>query len=457
MAAALGRAFLVLLGYVTSPPPVLILGGGLTGLSAALHVRRKPVRLVEREQRVGGHARSRRRDGFTFDITGHWLHVRDARVHQLIDALFDADEWITVDRRTRVYSHNTLLPYPFQANLFGLPREVVHECLTGFFTAHTAAQRDSTPPRTFAAFVESRFGAGISRHFFVPYNTKLWGMHPDGLTPDWVTRYVPVPNADQVIAGAIGLPQEGLGYNAQFRYPRAGGIDHLPNRIYRELTTRRGRGQPVRIDLATDVEEIDPTNRRIKLDRDPNWIAYERLISTIPLPELIRRIPTAPSSVVAAANALRWVRWRWLDIATNRPPRADYHWVYVPEPELPFFRVGIYSNACPQMAPPGGASLYVELSDRDAVPSEPAVIRALCAMNVLRSPEDVVFCEPRSVEYAYVVFDDAWADATRTIFAWLERVGIHSCGRYGAWIYNAMQDCLLAGIEAAAWAETDAT
>lgn len=432
---------------------MLILGAGLTGLATALHVRQKPVRLIEREQRVGGHARSHRRDGHTFDITGHWLHVRDARVDALIDSLFAADEWMSIDRRTRVYSHETLLPYPFQANLFGLPRDVVHECLTAFFAAHTAPHHKAATPRTFAAFVESRFGSGIARHFFVPYNTKLWGMHPDALTPDWVTRYVPVPHASQVIAGAIGLPQEGLGYNQRFRYPKAGGIDHLPNRIFATLQARRSAGDAVQLDLATDIDEIDPAKRRVKLTGDADWQPYHRLVSTIPLPELVRRIPSAPSEVVAAARALRWVRWRWLDVATSCPPAADYHWVYVPEPAYPFFRVGIYSNACPDMAPPNAASMYVELTDRDQPPDHAEIVRALVAMNVLERAEDVRFCIERQVEYAYVVFDTAWADATATIFGWLDRMGIRSCGRYGAWIYNAMQDCLVAGIEAASWAE----
>ena len=37
-----------------------------------------------------------------------------------------------------------------------------------------------------------------------------------------------------------------------------------------------------------------------------------------------------------------------------------------------------------------------------------------------------------------------------TIFAFLEANGIHPRGRYGAWTYNAMEDCVLAGREVAA-------
>ncbi|MCA9711947.1 MAG: NAD(P)-binding protein, partial [Myxococcales bacterium] len=64
--------------------PVVILGAGLTGLSTALHLRGRPYLIAEREQRVGGKARSERRDGYTFDLTGHWLHLRDDGVRALV-------------------------------------------------------------------------------------------------------------------------------------------------------------------------------------------------------------------------------------------------------------------------------------------------------------------------------------------------------------------------------------
>src|SRR5687767_4526664 len=153
----------------SSSPPVVVLGAGLTGLSAAYHLR-SPALLVERGPQVGGHARSVRRDGFTFDVTGHWLHLRDPQTRALVDRLFAPGELVSVERRTRVYSHGALLPYPFQANLHGLPLEVVQECLVGFVEARERAARGEVPEATFEAFAEARFGRGIARHFFVPYN-----------------------------------------------------------------------------------------------------------------------------------------------------------------------------------------------------------------------------------------------------------------------------------------------
>jgi protoporphyrinogen oxidase len=350
---------------------------------------------------------------------------------------------VSVERRTRVYTHGALLPYPFQANLHGLPLEVVQECLVGFVEARERAARGELPAASFEAFAEARFGRGIARHFFVPYNTKLWGMHPNRLTAEWVSRYIPIPDLAQVIGGAIGVAQEGLGYNANFLYPAAGGIDALPRRLAAALP------ETVQTILGSDVEAIDPAGRRVKLTAEADWRGYAALISTMPLPELVRRIAAVPAAVREAAAALRWVRWRYLDVATRRPVPADYHWAYVPELRYPFFRVGVYSNAVASMAPAGCSSLYVELSDRTGPIDVPAVLQALVEVGALAAVDDVLFTEEREIEYAYVVFDDDHAAATRTIFAWLAQVGIHSCGRYGAWVYNSMEDSVIQGREAA--------
>jgi len=430
--------------------PVVILGAGLTGLSTALHLRRQPYVLAEREQRVGGKARSERRDGYTFDVTGHWLHLRDDRVRALVRELFDPGQLVEIERRTGVYTHGVMLPYPIQANLGGLPTELVRDCLVDFVDARTRQARPDVPaPRSFREFVEARFGRGMADLFFVPYNTKLWGVGPEQLTPDWASRFIPLPDTEQVIAGALGLRQEGLGYNVRFSYPRAGGIDHLPEAMAARL---RGR-DPEGIRVGCSAEEIDVVGRRVKLHGEDDWLAYRALVSTIPLPQLVARTPAAPAEVRDAAASLRWVSWRYLDIATRRAPPIHEHWVYVPQPHIPFFRVGVYTNALPAMAPPGAGSLYVELADRQGTPDMPTIVRHLVELGALHEADDVVFHQLREIECAYVLFDDACAEATATIHGWLAEVGaVRSCGRYGAWVYNSMEDSIIQGMEAAAWA-----
>ncbi|MCA9691691.1 MAG: FAD-dependent oxidoreductase [Myxococcales bacterium] len=260
-----------------------------------------------------------------------------------------------------------------------------------------------------------------------------------------------MPDTAQLIGGAIGRAQEGLGYNATFLYPRAGGIDALPRALLRAGVSGHADAD---LRLETDVEAVDPRGRRVKLTGEPDWRPYRALISTIPLPELVRRLVKPPPAIVEAAAQLRWVRWRYLNVATRAPAPVDYHWVYVPEPRFPFFRVGVFSNAAPSMAPPGRASLYVELNDRTGPIDLADVARALAELGAIARPDDVDFAKAREIEYAYVVFDDAHAAATATLLGWLEGVGVRSCGRYGAWIYNSMEDSMLQGQAAARWALT---
>ena len=424
--------------------PTIVLGGGLTGISAALHLRR-PYLLLEREHRLGGLARTHERDGFFFDHTGHWLHLRTSAMRELAQRAL-GDALVEVERRAAIYSHGVLTPYPFQANLHGLPPQVVYECLLGFVQARL--QRTSeNPPRNFEQYVLHHFGAGIARHFMLPYNAKLWGVPPAEITSAWCSRFVPIPTLEQVLAGAVGAGPAELGYNVRFLYPRQGGIESFT----RGLVAQLDAGQ-TRLGMAPEAIDLRAGTVTVAGERWP----YHALISSLPLPRLLELLTAAPSAVLEAGQRLRATPVRYLDVATRRPARAAYHWVYVPEARFPFYRVGVFSNAMPSMAPPGCSSLYVELSSRegDAERVTREALQGLVAIGAIGALEDVAFAALREIAPAYVVFDEGYEAALATIQDYLRAHRIWSCGRYGAWIYNAMEDSLLAGREAAA--ETDA-
>jgi protoporphyrinogen oxidase len=113
---------------------ILILGGGLAGLSTAFHLRELPHLVLEAEATAGGLCRSRDIDGFTFDYTGHLLHLRDSRAVALVNELLP-EQWNVIERRAVVRTHGVNLPFPFQANLHGLPSRVVADYLIDFIKA----------------------------------------------------------------------------------------------------------------------------------------------------------------------------------------------------------------------------------------------------------------------------------------------------------------------------------
>ncbi len=420
----------------------VILGAGLAGLSTAYQLGRDYL-LIEREARVGGLARTETVGGFAFDWTGHWLHLRHAHNRRLVDELL-GDRMVEVQRVARIWSHGVFTEYPYQANLHGLPLPVVKECLMGAIRA-LAGPAAGDVPRDFADYVLRHFGAGIARHFMIPYNTKLWGCPPEDITAAWCSRFVPVPSLEQIVDGALGLHQS-MGYNVAFRYPRAGGIEALPQALAAHL-------EPARIRLETAPTRIDPARRTLQLPTGET-LGYTWLVSSIPLPALIDLLADVPAPVRAARATLRYTTLRFMDVGLrSERPFDGAHWLYLPEPELPFYRIGVYSNAIPAMAPAGHAACYVECSNVNRPPDAvlQAELRALLVrLGAIERPDQIVVERFREVPVAYVVFDHAYFAALQVIRAYLEAHGILSIGRYGRWIYAAMDDALDDGFETAA-------
>jgi protoporphyrinogen oxidase len=419
----------------TKPVPVLVLGAGLTGLSAALELTRRGIehRVFERLPYAGGHAVTTLDEGYRFDRTGHLLHLRDPGLREEVLDWLDGD-CRELARRSVVFSHGVYTRYPFQANTFGLPPAVAHECVLGFIEAHFAPP--GPEPKNFEEFSLRHFGAGITRHFMVPYNARLWGVQPTEITSAWCQRFVPRPKLEDVIAGAVGLNDRELGYNQRFLYPRLG-IGELPRGMQRRLSTLELGRAPRRIELGPRM-----------LDFGDERVRFEVLLSSLPLPALIELCDDVPAAVRAAARKLRATHLYYLDVALGSAPLRDFHWAYVPEAKYPFYRVGCYSHFSPELAPPGAGSLYVELADREEPSFErvlPAVTAGLVAMGVITGPEQIRFARVRRIDCAYVIFDHAYYDALAVVQPFLREKRIISTGRYGGWQYGSMEDALLEG------------
>ena len=114
---------------------IVIIGAGLTGLSAAYHLEKKgffDYKIFEKDASPGGLCRSVYQDGFTFDYTGHLLHISDPYFQSFVNTVVGMETLNSVHRRSFVYSHNVYTHYPFQVNLFGLPPATIAECIEGF-------------------------------------------------------------------------------------------------------------------------------------------------------------------------------------------------------------------------------------------------------------------------------------------------------------------------------------
>jgi UDP-galactopyranose mutase len=467
--------------------PTVVIGAGPTGLSAAYHIGSDSV-LLEQADRVGGWCRSIEDHGFTFDYAGHIMFSNDEYVHQLYKILLGRNvHW--QDREAWIFSKNVYTRYPFQGALYGLPPEVIKECLVGAIEARfgslnasksigaypgpdrrSLAERvaaksstgryhgpdrrrgghgggSSEKPRNFEEFIYRVWGAGIAKHFAIPYNQKLWAVPLSEMETSWLGGRVPLPNLEEMIDGALQPVPPPMGPNARFGYPLKGGFQALMDGFLPHLTGE--------LHLNTRVTAVSPSRRTVTLD-DGTTVLYRHLISTMPLPALVRLMgKEAPTEVRAAANDLRHVSVRCVNIGVGRENITEKHWIYYPE-ETVFHRIFVQGNASPFCNAPGGFGLTCEItySDSKPLPADGDELIQRCiddcrSVGIIREDDPIWAANQVDMPVAYVVYDHARKQNVDTIRTWLSGQGVVLAGRYAEWEYYNSDHAFIAGKKAA--------
>jgi protoporphyrinogen oxidase len=332
------------------------------------------------------------------------------------------------------------VPAPIQYNLGALPEALRDACLEAFERRPAAR---SGAARTFRDFVVEGFGEHLADLFLIPQNQKTLAIPLERLSASAVTRFFPPPAEERVRAGARANPKSHGEYNSQFWYPRAGGIERLVRRLAAPLTEIRLRSRVVHVDL----------EERTLHTGDGASYGWDLAFSSLPLRELCRL--TAPGEIAAGADILSHSSTLVFNIGI-RGPLADAlqgaHWVYVPDPAIPFYRVGVYSNISWGLCPPDCAALYVEVATPCDTPlrlaqMQPRVLEALAHLGWV-DPSAILCVSTSAIPCAYVHHTPETAQFTPWAKQALRSHGVIPIGRYGRWDYTSMEDSIHSAIEA---------
>ncbi|MEO7496254.1 MAG: NAD(P)-binding protein, partial [Massilia sp.] len=457
----------------------VIVGAGPTGLSAAYHLGENTV-LIDKNSSVGGWCRSIDEHGFTFDHAGHIMFSNDPYVLKLYQILL-GDNLHWQNREAWVYSKEVYTRYPFQGALYGLPPKVITECIIGAVEARfgaidgtgtacataasvkpvqdccadgtaDVANTSSIAPRkresqNFEEFIYKVWGRGIAKHFAIPYNRKLWTVPLTEMETSWLGGRVPLPDLEEIIEGALEPVAKPMGPNARFGYPLRGGFQALMEGF---LPYIKGK-----LELNTAAAQLLPREHVLVL-ADGSRYRYDHLISTMPLPELVKLIGAeAPEEVRAAARGLRHLSVKCVNLGVARENITDKHWVYYPE-ETIFHRIFVQGNASPHCNPPGGFGLTCEISYSPwkPLPVDGQALIERCIVDcvkvtMLRPDDRIITANVVDMPYAYVVYDHARAANVALVKEWLARYDIVLSGRYSEWEYYNSDHAFIAGKKAA--------
>ena len=427
---------------------LVIIGGGPAGLSAAIEASQMGASAVvlEAADAPGGLTRSFERDGYTFDCSGHLLHLSDPRAVELVERATGKDSWNRLSRRSVIYLDEKMVPYPFQLHLAHAPERIRIECLS--------ALPDRPPENAdgdFGRWIAENLGDGIARHFMVPYNEKLATVSVDELTTEWLGRFVPQPSLDEIRAGAATQRTIQTGYNRSFLYPARGGIASLSAGLAGLVPNLLTNARATQID----------TGQRVVTTDDGRAFAYGMgVIATNPLPQLASMVTPTGASLLGhdrlRANSVTCVN---VGLKAANPDFSAYQWTYLPELRFSAYRLGFYNRFADTMAPAGHESVYVEIA-HGAGASEAHLVDAalgdLLALNVIDDLDAVDTVFPVRIDCAYVIHDRNVAGLRAAIHRELADRDILVAGRYARWEYSAMENAIVQGMEAVRMAFEDA-
>lgn len=420
---------------------VAVLGAGVAGLAAAQALIRAGERptVYEGKSSIGGNASSYETHGFLFD---YGPHISFTKKQEIKDLLFAAVKGAQREFRTKMLNlwRGHMLPHPAQCHLYGLPPDLVEKCILDLSEILRSPQ---VPPTSYAEWSVQSLGRTFAETFTFEYTRKYWTVEAADLTVDWVGNRVHKPSLQEMVHGALS-PQPPLAhYVSTFRYPEKGGFGAY-------LKAFDG----VDVVLQHMVEKVDLKRREITF-RDGRTAGYESLVSSLPMPELVRAIVDAPASVREAAALLRWTSVELVNVGLERNEGfPDAHWMYFYDPDISFSRANFPHALSSAAAPAGCGSVQVEIyhSAFKALAAGDVVARALDDMErtgLLRAEDHIRVAEQRSVRYANIIFDRNRSAAVEHILAFLQEHGVECCGRYGEWCYHWSDESIVSGWRAA--------
>lgn len=403
----------------------VILGAGIAGISAAYHLKQKGENSVifEKDNDWGGLCGFFEIDGFRFDRFVHFTFAKDEKIAELFA------------KSSPLYAHPPVsynywrgcwLKHPAQNNLAPLPIEEKVKIIDSFVNR---PRKDVAEISDYAEWLRVQYGDYFSENFPFAYTRKYWGVEAKQLETKWVGNRLHVSPLPEVLRGAFAEQQENFYYTKFMNYPKKGGFRSIMNECRKGLDIRLNK-KAVRIDTAAkQVEFADGTVEN-----------YDNLISSLPLPEIIKMISDVPENVQNAAKQLRWTCGYQVSLGFNRPDVAKYLWFYIYDEDVPPARVYSPNLKSPDNAPEGCSSLQAEIFfangtkvvDKNIILQKTVEkLKEICQFN----DSDVVVKDIRFEPYANIIFTPEIYESRKVVREWLKAQGIKTIGRFGEWDY----------------------
>jgi len=444
-----------------SKKPIVILGGGPTGLAAAyrLSLDGEKVILLEKEKHLGGLSATLEKEGFLYEFGPHAFHLKDPAMTNWLKNLLGKD-FRLIPTNTHVLIEGQLFSYPLKASeLFRKIRLSLGIRILGeYLWFYLKNLLRNKKPKNFEEWGIRNFGPTLYQMSFGNYTRKVWGVNPKKLSAKLAYQKVSRLNLGDIIVKLLGFQgREQPAYFHQYLYPKEG-VEVIFQKMLGEIRQKGGIITGAKITKLKNVsgkiqtlEYQDSVGRMRKL-------FPAQVISTMTIKDLASLINhPLQKEVFQASQQLRYRDLIIVYLITwEKNPLFQSQWIYLVEDKFKFNRLTIGKNLSPKMAPKNQTVLSLEIccqkgdwlwrkTDQELLSLAREEIRKL----KLDSEKITDFFIKR-VENAYPIYLNDFEKNVQNVFKSLAKISnLILTGRNGLYLNCDIHDSFQMGFEAA--------